>query len=124
MSVQTMTAPTEKQTSPIPPAALDNLAARFRPAGLFLGMLRPDGTVVYHDSAAGVFFLRYVLPMLQYRDASNDELGAKVQSLTSSSSVVVWNDLPGVTLAAFPYCEKKQQQGVLVIAGKGSNFKL
>jgi putative nucleotidyltransferase with HDIG domain len=105
-------------------AALDNLAARFRPGGLFLVMLRPDGTVAYHDPAAGVFFHRYVLPMLQYRDPSNDQLRDKVQALGATSSVVVWNDLPGVTLAAFPYLEKKTQLGVLVVASKGSNFRL
>lgn len=117
--------PAEKQAGPpIPAAAMDNLAARFRPGGLFLAMLRPDGALAYHDSAAGVFFLRYVLPLLQYRDPSNDALRGKVQELTATSSVVVWNDLPGVTLAAFPYLEKKQQLGVLVVAGKGANFKL
>jgi HD-GYP domain-containing protein (c-di-GMP phosphodiesterase class II) len=115
----------QKHTAaPIAPAALDNLAARFRPGGLFLVMLRPDGTVAYHDAAAGVFFHRYVLPMLQYRDASNEELRAKVQQLSSASSVVVWNDLPGVTIAAFPYMEKKQQLGVLITAAKGANFRL
>ncbi|HEX3355744.1 MAG TPA: HD domain-containing phosphohydrolase [Tepidisphaeraceae bacterium] len=125
MATVVANSPAEKTTaSPIPVAALDNLAARFRPGGLFLVMLRPDGTVAYHDPAAGVFFTRYVLPLLQYRDSSNDELRSKVQSLAPTSSVVVWNDLPGVTLAAFPYLEKKQQLGVLLVAGKGSSFRL
>jgi HD-GYP domain-containing protein (c-di-GMP phosphodiesterase class II) len=125
MATALATKPAEKQgAAPIAAAALDNLAARFRPSGLFLVMLRPDGSVAYHDSAAGVFFHRYVLPLLQYRDASNDELRSKVQSLSAASSVVVWNDLPGVTLAAFPYLEKKQQKGVLVVAAKGANFRL
>jgi putative nucleotidyltransferase with HDIG domain len=110
--------------TPIAMAALENLAARFRPGGLFLVMLRPDASIAYHDAAAGVFFHRYVLPLLQYRDANHDELKKKVQSLSAASSVVVWNDLPGVTLAAFPYMEKKQQMGVLVIGAKGSGFKL
>ncbi len=110
--------------APIAAAALDNLAARFRPGGLFLVMLKPDGSVAYQDSAAGLFFHRYVLPLLQYRDPNNDPLRNKVQSLSVASSVVVWNDLPGVTLAAFPYVEKKQLLGVLVVAGKGSGFKL
>ena len=118
--------PAEKATATasMPNAALDNLAARFRPGGIFMVMLRPDGSVAYHDSAANVFFQRFVLPMLQYRDAANDELRAKVQALTATSTVAVWNDLPGVTLAAFPFLEKKQQLGVLLIAGKGSTFKL
>src|SRR5207237_6354527 len=99
MATAVANSPAEKTTaSPIAIAALDNLAARFRPGGLFLVMLRPDGSVVYHDSACGLFFHRYVLPLLQYRDAANDELRTKVESLTAASSVVVWNDLPGVTL--------------------------
>jgi putative nucleotidyltransferase with HDIG domain len=125
MGAQTLANPTEKISAPpIPIAALDNLAARFRPGGLFLVMLRPDGSVTYHDSAAGVFFLRYVLPLLQYRDASNDTLRAKISSLPGGTNVALWSDLPGVTLAAFPYLEKKQQLGVLLIAGKGTNFRL
>src|SRR4051812_9340060 len=110
--------------APIASAALDNLAARFRPGGLFIVMLKTDGTVQYHDSASGLFFHRYVLPLLQYGDATNDQLRSKVKALAANSAVAVWHDLPVVTLAAFPYLEKKQQVGVLVVAAKGSNFKL
>src|SRR5436190_22604369 len=124
MATALATKPAEKQSAaPIAAAALDNLAARFRPSGLFLVMLRPDGSVAYHDSAAGVFFHRYVLPLLQYRDPANDGLRSKVHSLSATSTVVVWNDLPGVTLAAFPYVEKKQQLGVLLMAAKANSFR-
>ena len=51
-------APEKNAATPVPVSALDNLAARIRPNGLFLAMLSTDGTVTYHDSAAGVFFLR------------------------------------------------------------------
>src|SRR5689334_4571742 len=41
--------------TPLSQATLDNLAARFRPGGLCLVLLNPDGTVAYHDAAAQTF---------------------------------------------------------------------
>ena len=43
----------------VPATVLDNLAARFRPGGLCLAMLNPDGTLAYSDSAASLFFQRF-----------------------------------------------------------------
>src|SRR5687768_4980389 len=54
----------------IPVAVLDNLAARFRPSGLCLLMLAPDGSLVYHDGGAGLFFQRFAIPMIQYPSPS------------------------------------------------------
>src|SRR5690349_15056166 len=70
-------------TLPIPPAVLESLAARVRPNGAFLVVLRPDGSVAWHDQAAGVFFRRFVLPLLQYRDPTSggDALSVKLKSL-------------------------------------------
>ncbi|CAN5399707.1 hypothetical protein BH10PLA1_BH10PLA1_02520 [soil metagenome] len=106
-------------------SALENLASRFRPAGLYLIMLRADGTVAFHDPGASLFFHRYVLPMLEYPDpaAAPDGTSAGVQLLAVDSNVGLWNAVPGVMIAAFPLVEKKQLLGVLVLAGKG-NFKL
>jgi HD-GYP domain-containing protein (c-di-GMP phosphodiesterase class II) len=102
---------------------LDNLSTRFRPGGLFLVVLRPDGTVSYHDPSAGLFFHRYVLPLIQY--GGNDiDLKEKLQKITPNSTVTVWNSLPGVVIAAFPCVERRQLVGVLLLAAKGSNFKL
>jgi hypothetical protein len=47
-----------------------------------------------------------------------------VAAITTSSNVVVWDFLPGVTMAAFPYVERKQMCGILVLAAKSSSFKL
>lgn len=105
-------------------AVLENLAARFRPAGLFVLMLRPDGSVAYHDANAGTFFTRYVLPMLQYPEQTNTGLGSKAQVLNASSAVSIWDALPGVLLAAFPYVEKRQLGGILILASKSASFKL
>jgi putative nucleotidyltransferase with HDIG domain len=105
-------------------SALENLAARFQPAGLFLMMLRPDGTVAFHDPQASSFFQRFVLPMLQYPDPAAADSAANTQLLNVNANVGVWNSMPGVALAAFPFVEKRQLLGVLVLAGKGANFKL
>lgn len=114
----------EPAASPIPEAALDTLAARFRPGGVFLILLRADGTVAYHDTAAGLFFHRFVLPMLQWREPAEAELCRRVQSLGVGSGVVVWDVLPGVVMGAFPYVEKRQLCGILVLAAKHTSFKL
>jgi putative nucleotidyltransferase with HDIG domain len=105
-------------------AALDSLAARFRSGGLFLAMLRPDARLTYHDAAAGVFFQRYVLPLLQYRDAANEQFRTKIAAMSAPSTLAVWRDLPGVILAVFPYLEKRQLAGIMVLAGKATTFKL
>jgi putative nucleotidyltransferase with HDIG domain len=111
-------------TTPLSAAVLENLASRFRPGGLFLMMLRPDGTVAYHDGAVSLFFQRFVLPMIQYADAADQGLRQKVVSLGAGASVEVWNVLPGVTIAAFPYVEKRAVAGVLLLAGKSAGFRL
>jgi len=108
----------------LPATVLDNLGARFRPGGLFLVMLRPDGSVAYHDAASGLFFQRYVLPMIQYAEPSDQDLRKRIAALTATSPVEVWNVLPGITLAAFPHVEKRQVAGVLLLAGKSSGFRL
>ena len=110
-------------TAPLPTSVLENLAARFRPSGLCLVMLRTDGSVVYSDPAANLFFQRYALPMIQYPDAGVG-LGEKLAAIEAKSPVEIWNNLPGVVLAAFPYVEKRQLQGVMLLVAKSSAFKL
>ena len=53
------------QVPGLPTATLDTLAARFRGAGLFLMVLDQRGTVTYHDSSAGPFFTKFLLPMVR-----------------------------------------------------------
>jgi hypothetical protein len=107
----------------IPTPVLDNLAARFRPGGLCLMMLAPDGSLVYHDGSAGLFFQRFAVPMIQYPSPSA-KLAEKVAAMSINSAVEVWNSLPGVVVAAFPYVEKRHLAGVLLLAAKGSSFRL
>src|ERR1700733_13643293 len=99
--------PTLGAGTPSAPASatnvLENLAARVRPAGLCLLMVRPDGTVTYHDSAAGTFFLRYVVPLIQYPQPTESGLSEKLGEVTINSAAVVWNSLPGIVVAGLPF---------------------
>jgi HD-GYP domain-containing protein (c-di-GMP phosphodiesterase class II) len=118
--------PTPSAAVPAPAIAagvLDNLAARFRPGGLCLLMLDVNGAVAYHDPSAGLFFQRYALPMIQYPE-SDQSLADRCAGLSVDSPVEVWNILPGVVLTAFPYVEKRQLVGVLLLAAKSSSFRL
>ena len=110
------------ESTVLPSAVLENLAARFRPGGLFLMVLRQDGTVVYHDAGAGVFFERYLLPLLKTTDLAGKGLREKVEAL-EAGAVAAWQ-LPGVALAAFPHVEKRQAAGVIVLGAKSSTFGL
>src|SRR5688500_2416625 len=64
----------------LPAAVLETLAARFRPGGLFLVVLRHDGSVAYHDPGAGVFFDRYVLPLLKMPDPAGQSAREKTEA--------------------------------------------
>ncbi len=107
--------------------ALDNLATRFRPGGLFLAFLRADGSVAYHDSAAPSFFQRYLLPQLQICEtvpASEGPLQEKIRLTTTASGVSNWNLLPGVEIAAVPYVERRQLAGIFLLVAKSEDFRL
>ena len=108
----------------LPAAVLDNLAARVRSGGLFLVVLGKDGSPVYHDPQAALFFQRYVLPLLQYGDPTDPELLNRIQKLEINSPVRVWDSFPGVILAAFPCSERRQLTGTFVLAGRSVNFDL
>jgi putative nucleotidyltransferase with HDIG domain len=114
----------QQQDSPaVPLTVLENLASRLRPSGLFLVMLRPDGSIVYHDPGGSLFFQRYVSPLLQYRDGE-DTFQRSLCQLTANSNVVVWTMLPGTVMAAVPYVEKRQLAGVLLLVGRAGTFRL
>ena len=122
-AISTANASSAKHAAIIPTPVLDNLAARFRPGGLCLLMLAPDASLVYHDDNAGLFFQRFAIPMIQYPSPSA-KLAEKVGAMNVNSTVEVWNTLPGVVVAAFPYVEKRRFAGVLLLAAKGSSFRL
>src|SRR5271163_247769 len=108
----------------LPIAVLENLAARVRGGGLFLVLLGRDGSPVYHDPQAALFFQRYVLPLLQYGDPTDPGLLARLQNLGVNSPVTVWDRFPGVILAAFPCVDRRQVTGTLILAGRSVDFDL
>src|SRR5579862_1440725 len=114
-----------KQASIVSTTVLENLAARFRPGGMFLVLMRPDGTIVWSDPLAGLFFQRYVLPLLQYDEPDSDfGIREKIEKLATGAAVIVWDALPGIIAAAFPCAQKRQTTGVLMLAAKSPAFKL
>jgi putative nucleotidyltransferase with HDIG domain len=108
----------------VPTAVLENLAARYRPGGLCLILLRTDGTVAWHDPAATGFFEKYLIPLVNTPENGRTALAEKLSSITINSSVTVWDVLPGVAIAGFPYVERRHLGGVLVLAAKSSAFRL
>jgi putative nucleotidyltransferase with HDIG domain len=109
-------------SSNIPTGVLDHLAARFRPGGLYVMFLRPDGSLSYADSAAAPFFQQLVRPQVETPDPSAfaDTFRQTCANLTPRR----WNLFPGVEAAAFPYIEKRQLAGVFVLAAKTIQFNL
>jgi putative nucleotidyltransferase with HDIG domain len=108
----------------VPTAVLENLAARFRPGGLCLILLRPDGSVAWFDAAAVPFFHKYLIPVLSRRDASLPGMTEKLAAMSANSPVSVWDAIPGIAIAGFPYVERRTMGGVLVLAAKSSAFRL
>jgi HD-GYP domain-containing protein (c-di-GMP phosphodiesterase class II) len=126
MTLQTEHRPAHASGEPlsVPAAVLDNLAARFRPSGLFVVLIHNDGSIAYHDPQGALFFQRYVLPLLQYGDPTEPELREKLRKIAVNSPVTVWNNLPGVIFATVPCVQRRQLCGVLAIAGRAGDFNL
>src|SRR5437868_2384434 len=100
--------------------ALDAATARFSAAGLFLVASHPDGTLAYHDTSAGGFFLKYVLPALKQPAilGPNVALGGSAPAL-----VEIRHSIPGVLLAALPSVDKKHAIR-LYLAARDETFAL
>lgn len=108
----------------LPSDALERLAARLRPSGLYLVGLQTDGNIGFHDHAAGLFFQRYVLPVLQWQELVNHDFRKHISTISATSDVAIWDFIPGVKIAAFPSVHKKDLTGVLLLVGKSPEFKL
>src|SRR5262249_53419638 len=111
-----------RQEMAIGSSALDALAAQIRGVAWLL-FLRPDGSLAYRDGVGGPFFERYVVAALQSERIAR-ELRTRTADLNIQSTAQLWDLIPGVTLCAAPYIERRQLQGVLVLAGKCPGFEL
>ncbi len=107
------------ETSPFPHSMLEKVAARFRPAGLCLLLIAPDGIIAYADPVAGAFFARYAVPLIR----QNAILAEKLRRLPADAPAVAFDSLPGIVLAAAPYVERKQILGIPVLAARSSSFR-
>ena len=110
---------------PVSAAALDSLASRVRPAGLFLLAMTLDGVLGYHDPEPEPFFARYALPLLERQQAGESPVRRAVRSLTATAAAGVPGDaLPGLTVVTVPYVEKRQVVAVLVLVARADTFRL
>jgi HD-GYP domain-containing protein (c-di-GMP phosphodiesterase class II) len=129
-------APAQAQSAPPLAQVMESLALRFRPCGLFVALLNRDGTVACHDAGAGLFFNRFVLPLLQYPQPLGESLRKQVLDLIAAASTCSSPTAPpgsrvesacfldAMVVAAFPHYEKRQLAGVILLAGKAQNFRL
>src|SRR6059058_651523 len=114
----------QPQTLPIAAAALDNLAARLNPNGLLLSVIHPDGTLIYHDVHAQLFFQQYVLPLLQRDEPVAGALRGRLQSLGAASPLLITQELPGIIVGAIQHVDRRQVSGIIVLAAKNQTFSL
>lgn len=115
---------TESPSSVVTATVLENLAARFRPGGLSLFMLDPDGTLAWHDPGSETFFQRYLVPALQFPDGSLRGSAPSAGQPTGDGTIEIVTPTPGVIAASFACHEKRQFVGTIGLAGKSAEFKL
>lgn len=108
----------------LPPAILENLSSRMRQGGMCMAVVRADGSLDFADAAAGGFFAKFAVPLLQSSTAGELPLSALARDLTPASPVTLWSHLPGLLIAAFPLADKKQVQAAFVLIAKSHTFKL
>jgi putative nucleotidyltransferase with HDIG domain len=108
----------------VPTAVLENLAARYRPGGLCLILFRADGSVAWFDSSAAPFFEKYLGPLLNRCEPALPGMSQILSGISAHSPVAVWDAIPGISIAGFPYVQRRQMGGVLALAAKSGAFRL
>jgi HD-GYP domain-containing protein (c-di-GMP phosphodiesterase class II) len=108
----------------VPEAVLEHLARHGRQWGVCLLILRPDGSVAWHDHGAGVLFERFLVPAIKHTELLANQLRSSVSKLNSQSPAQALDFVPGFVLAATPLVDRRQMSGVLVMAGKSETFSL
>src|SRR6266850_7618400 len=103
---------------------LEHLAKHGRQWGVCLLLLRPDGSLAWHDHGAGVLFERFLVPALKHTELPANQLRAAVIKMNGQSAAQALDFVPGFVLAATPLMDRRQMTGVLVMAGKSETFSL
>src|SRR6185295_8922233 len=118
------TAATRKSAQIVPDAVMEQLAKHTKQAGTSLLLLKPDGTVAWHDHTSGVLYERFLVPALKHTELLGRELRAHLSKINAQSPVQTWNFVPGLNLCAAPLVDRRNMIGVLILAGKSESFSL
>ena len=118
------TAARSKSALIVPDAVMEQLARHARPGGTTLLLLRPDGTLAWHDHGSGVLYERFLVPALKHTELLGSELRSQVSKMNAQSATQTWNFVPGMILCAAPLAERRQMVGALILAGKCEKFSL
>jgi HD-GYP domain-containing protein (c-di-GMP phosphodiesterase class II) len=120
------TAAAASDALPIPSAVLEALAARVRPAGVFLLAVGvgANTSIAFHDADAESFFTRYALALVKRAQESDSPIRQAVRSLVATPAAVDAGATPGLTVVTIPYVEKRQTVGVLLLVAKSDSFGL
>jgi HD-GYP domain-containing protein (c-di-GMP phosphodiesterase class II) len=118
------TAASRKSAPIVPDAVMEQLAKHTRPGGTALLLLRPDGTLAWHDHGAGVLYERFLVPALKHTELLAKDLRSLMSKMTAQSPIQVWEFVPGLILCAAPLVDRRHMVGVLILAGKGEKFSL
>jgi len=103
---------------------MEQLSKHTRTAGTTLLLLRPDGSLVWHDHGSGVLYERFLVPALKHTELLANQLRSLVSKMNGQAPIQVWNFVPGLVLCAAPLVDRRQMVGVLILAGKGEKFSL
>ena len=118
------TAAGRKSAPIVPEAVMEQLSKHTRTAGTTLLLLRPDGSLVWHDHGSGVLYERFLVPALKHTELLANQLRSLVSKMNGLATIQVWNFVPGLVLCAAPLVDRRQMVGVLILAGKGEKFSL
>jgi HD-GYP domain-containing protein (c-di-GMP phosphodiesterase class II) len=118
------TAAGRKSAPIVPDAVMEQLAKHTRTAGTTLLLLRPDGSLAWHDHGSGVLYERFLVPALKHTELLAKELRSLVSKMNAQSAIQVWEFVPGLILCAAPLVDRRQMVGVLILAGKCEKFSL
>lgn len=95
---------------PLSRLGLDTLSARFRPGGVCVAVIGPDGRVVYVDRSAGTFFQLHALPSL--------DRAALAAAPAGQLSTV--EPAEGVIVALVPWVDRRQSCWSLALVARSA----
>src|SRR5437660_12710989 len=95
----------------VPEAVMEQLSKHTRMAGTTLLLLRPDGTLVWHDHGSGVLYERFLVPALKHTELLANQLRSLISKMNAQSPIQSWDFVPGILLCAAPLADRRQLVG-------------